>query len=64
MPGGKFILPTSPGLFSPGLVGSLYFHPVQDNLVLDWVEVYTSHQSRVILDCIVYTVEDHFIIKT
>ena len=31
-----------------GLVGSIYFRPVHDNLVMDWLEVYTSTQSRII----------------
>ena len=39
-----------PWQFSHGLVGSLYFHPVRDifeNKTLDWLEVYTSNQSKI-----------------
>ena len=36
---------------NPGLGGSIYFYPVQDNKTLTWLKVYTSNLSKVISDC-------------
>ena len=44
-----------------GLVGNLYFHPVQEFKTLDWLEVYTSNQSKIkiVMDLLeVYTSGD------
>ena len=48
--GRKYILLTSPWQNCHGLVGSLYFHPVHDNLQnknLYWAELSTSSKSRI-----------------
>ena len=49
---GKYILPICVGLNHPRQMGSIYFPSVWGYKTHDWWEVYTSHLSKVILDCI------------